>query len=54
MWEKYHTTETSMVNGGIVWAVQHQDQVLDNLLSDLLFLHHEFNIYKAHNVYQLC
>src|SRR5258705_1610389 len=34
--------ETSMVNGGIVWAVQHQDQVLDNLLSDLLLLHHEF------------
>ena len=43
-----------MVNGGIVQAVQHQDQVLDNLLSDLLLLCHEFNIYKGHNVCQIC
>src|SRR5258705_2891704 len=46
--------ETSIVNGGIIQAVQHQDQVLDNLLSDLLFLHHKFNVYKAHNICQLC
>src|SRR5258705_5786739 len=46
--------ESSMVNGGIVQAVQHQDQVLDNLLSDLLLLCHEFNVYKAHNACQLC
>src|SRR5258705_7197768 len=43
-----------MVNGGIVQAVQHQDQVLDNLLSDLLFLHYKINVYKACNICQLC
>src|SRR5258705_3903220 len=35
-------------------AVQHQDKVLDHLLSDFLFLRHEFNIYQFHNPCQPC
>src|SRR5882672_11447706 len=38
----------------ILQAVRHQDKVLDHLLSDLLFLRHEFNIYRCHNPCQPC
>src|SRR5258705_3169884 len=46
--------EEHLDQGTIIQAVQHQDKVLDHLLSDLLFLHHEFNIYHLHNPCQSC
>src|SRR5882724_7066102 len=38
----------------ILQSVRHQDEVLDHLLSDLLFLRHKFNIYRVHNPCQSC
>src|SRR5882724_11709697 len=46
--------EDHLDQGTILQAIQHQDQVLDHLLSDLLFLHHEFNVYQVHNPCQPC
>ncbi len=43
-----------MDQGTILQAVQHQDKVLDHLLSDPLFLRHEFNVYQLHNPCQVC
>src|SRR5258705_402905 len=54
LWNKYRVMEDQLDQGTIIQAVQHQDKVLDHLLSDLLFLHHEFNIYQLHNPCQLC
>lgn len=50
MWEKYCSFEEGMFKEGVLQAVQHQEEVLNNLLSDLLFLRHEFSVYKAHNL----
>src|SRR5258705_8643458 len=46
--------EDQLSQDTVLQAVRHQDQVLDHLLSDLLFLHHEFNIYHLHNPCQPC
>src|SRR5258705_5827152 len=46
--------EDQLDQGTILQAIQHQDKVLDHLLSDLLFLRHEFNIYQLHNPCQSC
>src|SRR5258705_11996476 len=54
LWNKYEVMEDQLDQGTIIQAVQHQDKVLDHLLSDLLFLRHEFNIYHLHNPCQLC
>ena len=45
LWNKYGLLEDQLDQDTILQAVQHQDKVLDHLLSDLLFLRHEFNIY---------
>src|SRR5258705_12593695 len=54
LWNKYGCMEDQLDQGMVLQAIQHQDKVLDNLLSDLLFLRHEFNIYRLHNSCQLC
>src|SRR5258705_10759559 len=46
--------EDQLDQGELLRAVQHQDKVLDHLLSDFLFLRHEFNIYRRHNPCQAC
>src|SRR5258705_11929903 len=46
--------EEQLDQGTILQAVQHQDKVLDHLLSDPLFLRHEFNVYQLHNPCQVC
>src|SRR5882724_4841987 len=54
LWNKYGLLEDQLDQDTILQAVRHQDKVLDHLLSDLLFLHHEFNIYWRHNPCQPC
>src|SRR5882724_10109008 len=54
LWNKYGLLEDQLDQDELLRAVRHQDKVLDHLLSDLLFLHHEFNIYQFHNPCQPC
>src|SRR5258705_3810193 len=54
LWNKYGLLEDQLDQDTVLQAVRHQDQVLDHLLSDFLFLRHEFNIYHRPNPCQAC